>query len=344
MSGMEDKLAGKTEGRIVAVSTSATKSVRKRNVSEAVLKEDFGLEGDAHAGAWHRQVSLLGIESVRKMQEKGLKVKPGDFAENLTTEGLNLIALPLGTKLRVGDGALLEVTQIGKICHTKCAVYYQAGDCVMPREGIFCRVLKGGRVAPGDPLTVVEVPDQDFQWRVAVLTASDKGSRGERVDESGPAIGRLVEGIGGRVTFYNVLPDARKLLAETMAELCDREQCDLLFTTGGTGLGPRDVTPEATLDVIERAVPGIPEAVRAASLQHTPRAMLSRAVAGIRKRTLIINLPGSPRAVEECLGVILPALPHALGILTGREGECARPVEPAEPPAGFVRLDDKQPL
>lgn len=315
------------EGRIVAVSTSATKSVRKKNVPEAILKEDWGIEGDAHAAAWHRQVSLLALESIHKMQEKGLKVKPGDFAENLTTEGMDLHTLPLGTRLSVGDDVLLEVTQIGKVCHTRCAIYYQAGDCVMPREGIFTRVIKGGRVVPGDRIAVTVMPDlSTVLWKVGVLTASDKGSRGERVDESGPAIKRLVEGIGGRVVVYHVLPDERKVLSETMAALCDRNECDLLFTTGGTGLGPRDVTPEATLDVIERAVPGIPEAVRAASLQHTSRAMLSRATAGIRGRTLIVNLPGSPKAVQECMEVILPALPHALGILTGRDGECARPL------------------
>jgi molybdenum cofactor synthesis domain-containing protein len=320
------------EGRIVAVNTSAAKSVRKQNVPAVVLKEEWGIEGDAHAAPWHRQVSLLALESIRKMQAKGLKVKPGDFAENLTTEGLDLLGLPLGTRLKVGDGVVLEVTQIGKVCHTKCAIYYQAGDCVMPREGIFTRVVRGGRVVPGDPLAVLDEPSPsgpgEAEIRVAVLTASDKGSRGERVDESGPAVQRMVAGIGGRVVAYHVLPDEREVLAKTMGELCDGGQCDLLFTTGGTGLGPRDVTPEATLDVIERAVPGIPEAMRAASLRQTPRAMLSRAVAGIRGRTLIVNLPGSPKAVEECLAVMLPALPHAVGVLTGQAGECARPSGP----------------
>ncbi|HHY29830.1 MAG TPA: MOSC domain-containing protein, partial [Syntrophaceticus sp.] len=112
-------------------------------------------EGDAHAGDWHRQVSLLAMESIKKMQDKGLDVGPGDFAENLTTEGIELVSLPVGTKLRLGEEALSEVTQIGKKCHNRCAIYYQAGDCVMPREGIFIRVLQGGQVRAGDIIEVV---------------------------------------------------------------------------------------------------------------------------------------------------------------------------------------------
>lgn len=142
--------------KIVAVSISDSKGVRKENVPSALLIPEHGIENDAHAGKWHRQVSLLARESIDKMVEKGLAVGPGDFAENLTTEGIELTSLPVGQRLRLGRGPLVEVTQIGKVCHDRCAIYYQAGDCVMPREGIFVRVLKGGIIKPGDDITVVD--------------------------------------------------------------------------------------------------------------------------------------------------------------------------------------------
>ncbi|WP_338833231.1 hypothetical protein MHLNE_21900 [Moorella humiferrea] len=142
-------------GRIVAVCVSANKGERKKNIGRGMLIANHGLEGDAHAGPWHRQVSLLALESIAKMQAKGLQVGPGDFAENLTTEGIDLLSLPVGTKLKIGDRVLVEVTQIGKECHSRCAIYRQAGDCVMPREGIFVAVLEGGPVQVGDPIEVV---------------------------------------------------------------------------------------------------------------------------------------------------------------------------------------------
>lgn len=143
-------------GKIVAVCTSEKKGMRKKDIGEGALKPNFGLEGDAHGGDWHRQVSLLALESIKKMQDMGLNVVPGDFAENLTTEGIDLVSLPIGTKLKIGESSLGEVTQIGKECHTRCAIYYQAGDCVMPKEGIFIRVLEGGRVRIGDNIEVME--------------------------------------------------------------------------------------------------------------------------------------------------------------------------------------------
>lgn len=127
-------------------------------MGQGILVEDFGLKGDAHGGPWHRQVSLLALESIEKMRAKGLDVHPGDFAENLTTEGLELVSLPIGTRLKIGENAIGEVTQIGKECHHRCAIYYQAGDCVMPREGIFIKVIQGGPVKVGD---MVEVKSHD---------------------------------------------------------------------------------------------------------------------------------------------------------------------------------------
>ena len=160
--------------------------------------------------------------------------------------------------------------------------------------------------------------------RVAVITSSDKGYRGEREDLSGPAAKEIVEAAGYVVVSMDVLPDDRGLLSARMAEIADQGLAELILTTGGTGFSQRDVTPEATEDVIERRVPGIPEAMRAFSLTITKRAMLSRATAGIRKRTLIINLPGSPKAVRESLGVIIDSLGHGIEILTGETGECGR--------------------
>jgi cyclic pyranopterin phosphate synthase len=140
-------------GTVVAVNVSEAKGERKKAAAEVMLRSDHGIEGDAHAGTWHRQVSLLAQESIDKMTAAGLDVGPGDFAENITTLGIDVAALPLGTSVDLGE-ALVEVTQIGKECHTRCAIYQQAGDCVMPREGIFVRVLRGGRVAPGDTVRV----------------------------------------------------------------------------------------------------------------------------------------------------------------------------------------------
>ena len=142
--------------RIHAISISEEKGVRKDNVTTAVLRPDHGIVSDAHAGEWHRQVSLLARESIDKMVQAGLDIGPGDFAENITTEGIDLTALPVGRRLRLGKDVLVEVTQIGKECHDRCAIYYEAGDCVMPREGIFVRVVSGGTINMGDAITHVE--------------------------------------------------------------------------------------------------------------------------------------------------------------------------------------------
>ena len=160
--------------------------------------------------------------------------------------------------------------------------------------------------------------------RVAIITSSDTGYRGEREDLSGPAIKEIVEREGYEVVSMDILPDDQVMLAGKMQEIADKEMAELILTTGGTGFSERDVTPEATEEVIERRVPGIPEAMRAYSIKKTKRAMLSRATAGIRGKTLIINLPGSPKAVKESLEYIIDALGHGIEILTGEAGNCAR--------------------
>ncbi len=141
--------------KVVSINISDKKGVKKKTVSEAILRENYGIENDAHASEkWHRQISLLALESIKKMQAKGLKVNSGDFAENITTQGINLPTLPIGTKISIGKNVEVEVSQIGKVCHTRCAIYNQAGDCVMPKEGIFAKVLKGGVVRKGDTIKV----------------------------------------------------------------------------------------------------------------------------------------------------------------------------------------------
>jgi MOSC domain-containing protein YiiM len=142
------------KGRVISINISDKKSVRKKPINEAEIVTDFGIKGDAHAsGKWHRQISLLALESIKRMQDKGFNVNPGDFAENITTEGIDLVGLPIGTPMKIGD-VEVEVSQIGKECHTKCSIYYQAGDCVMPKEGIFVKVIKGGTIKKGDSIEV----------------------------------------------------------------------------------------------------------------------------------------------------------------------------------------------
>ena len=146
-------------GKVTAISISKRKGEKKSNVQSATLKYDFGIEGDAHSGNWHRQISLLAVESVNKMRDKGLDVNPGDFAENITTEGLDLLKFSIGTKLKLGSDTIIEITQIGKECHSRCNIYYQAGDCVMPKEGVFAKVLKGGVVKSSDSIKVLNLKE-----------------------------------------------------------------------------------------------------------------------------------------------------------------------------------------
>lgn len=301
---------------ITSVCRSERRGTAKRNIIGGVLVENFGLEGDAHGGNWHRQVSLLSQDRIDAFNARGAGVIPGAFGENLAVAGLELRTLPVGCRLRVGERALLEITQIGKTCHSSCEIAQRMGECIMPKEGIFARVLRGGPVAVGDEVRVV--------WRAAVLTISDKGAAGAREDRSGPAVCALAEQHGYHVVHTQIIPDEFDAIAQALRALCDEDRADLILTTGGTGFAPRDVTPEATESVLIRRAPGIAEAMRAGSLAITPRAMLSRATAGIRARALVVNLPGSPKGAAENLGFVIDALGHGIALLKSAEGECAR--------------------
>ena len=313
---------GKT-GKVIAVCISENKGTQKIEVPSIRLVPEWGIEGDAHAGKWHRQVSLLALEKIEAFRERGADVDFGAFGENIIAEGFDFRSLPVGTRFRIGD-ALLELTQIGKECHTHCAIYHQVGDCIMPREGVFTIVLEGGSVKAGDTIEMIEAaPDRPFT--AALITLSDKGAAGEREDKSGPLIGEILTEAGYNVVEGVLIPDEPALLKKELMRLADQRQVNVIFTTGGTGFSKRDRTPEATRDVCDRMTPGIAEAIRAYSMTKTPTAMLSRATAGMRNETLIINLPGSPKAVRECLEFVLHPLEHGLEIMLGRDGECAKP-------------------
>ena len=309
-------------GKILGICISEKRGTEKHEIQEANLVKDWGIEGDAHGGKWHRQVSLLSFEKIEDFRAKGAEVDFGAFGENLIVEGYDLRALPVGTRFQIGD-AVLELTQIGKECHSHCQIYKRMGDCIMPREGVFTEVVKSGHIKVGDEITMIP-PRKDRPFTAAVITLSDKGAAGEREDKSGPKIVEMIKEAGYDVKETLLLPDGRTALEKQLIRLADQRQINVIFTTGGTGFAERDVTPEATIAVCERMANGIADAIRNYSMTITPRAMFSRAVSGIRKRTLIINLPGSPKAVQEALEFLLPHLDHGIGILRGSEGECAR--------------------
>ena len=309
-------------GKVIAICTSPARGTQKHQVPAARFTVEWGIEGDAHGGNWHRQVSLLSADKIAAFNARGANVQPGAFGENLVVEGFDFRALPVGILLRCGD-VLLEMTQIGKECHSHCEIYKRMGECIMPTQGVFARVLESGEIRVGDEMEI-QPRTEPRPWQAAVITLSDKGAKGERRDESGPAIAKRLTEAGYEVVEQLLLADEASPLKAQLMRLADQRQLDLILTTGGTGFGPRDITPEATLAVAHRNAPGIAEAMRAASLAITPRAMLSRAASVIRGKTLIINLPGSPKACMECMDVFLDTIPHAMGLLRGVVEDCAR--------------------
>ncbi len=310
------------EGFVKAICISEKRGTIKKPIEQATLIENYGIEHDAHAGNWHRQVSLLSYEKVQEFNEKGANVQPGDFGENLLIEGIDFKTLPIQTKISIED-TILRLTQIGKDCHSHCQIYHRVGDCIMPREGVFCEVIKGGKIEVGMKVKV-ELPNENRPFQAAIVTLSDKGYRGEREDKSGPTAKEMLEKAGYEVVEMILIPDEKERLKKELIRLSDQRQVDLILTSGGTGFSLRDQTPEATLEVMDRNAPGIAEYMRMKSCEITNRGMLSRGVSVIRKKTLIINLPGSPKAVKENLEFVLPVLEHGLNILGDRENECAR--------------------
>jgi molybdenum cofactor synthesis domain-containing protein len=320
-SASQKQPAGPT---VLAVCISETRGVQKTPVAEIRLAVEHGVEGDAHAGDWHRQVSLLADESAEIMRGKGIAVGPGGFGENIVTLGIAVKELPIGTRLAIGEDVRLEVTQIGKTCHTPCEIGRLAGECIMPVEGIFGRVLSGGTVRAGDRIEVLSRPKPGAaSFPTAILVLSDSRSAGEREERIIPTCREVLHSSRLEIREARVLPDDRARIVAALRELVDGGEIALILTSGGTGLAPRDCTPEATREVIEREAPGFAELLRSKGLEKTPHAVLTRGIAGAAGRTLIVNLPGSPKAVREGLETLLPILPHALETLLGQASECA---------------------
>ena len=198
------------KAEVLAVCISEKKGTEKKEVEKIALKKDWGIEGDAHAGKWHRQVSLLAFEKIDAFRKKGAEVDFGAFGENIIVGGIDLRNLPVGTVLEIGE-AKLRVTQIGKECHSHCNIYKKMGDCIMPREGIFAEVLKEGCVQKGDIIKIIE--KENGPYRVGIITVSDRASKGEYEDKSGPMIKELVEAAGMEVVDYIKKSDSEKIIA-----------------------------------------------------------------------------------------------------------------------------------
>lgn len=309
------------EGIVKAVCISLKRGTAKKNIHESELIKDFGIKNDAHGGNWHRQVSLISAEKILQFNKSGGNVKDGDFGENLIVEGIDFKSLPVGTLLKCNE-SVLEISQIGKDCHSHCEIFKRVGDCIMPREGVFAKVIKGGYIKEGDVMTA-EI-NKEKKLTAAVITLSDKGSTGQRVDKSGPKVKEILEETGYEVIEYILLSDDKDNISKNLIRLSDQRQVNLIITTGGTGFSNRDNTPEATTAVMTRNAPGIAEAIRFQSMKYTKRAMLSRGVSVIRNNTLIVNLPGSEKAVSESMEVIMGTVEHGIKILINEAHDCAR--------------------
>ena len=278
--------------KVIATSLSEKKGTIKQ-VQPFIELNETGVKGDAHAGSWHRQVSLLGVESITKFSaEAKREIAYGEFAENITTSGALLYEMHPFDRL-VGENVELEVTQIGKKCHgDNCNIFREVGNCVMPKEGIFARVIRGGTLLAGDELEYIPKV-----FKAMVVTLSDRASRGEYEDKSGPWLAKLIQ------NHF----EKGKRLAE-------------LTSTGGTGIGLRDITPDVVRRYFDKEIPGIMEHIRTKYGAEKPNALLSRSVAGVIGSMLTFTLPGNPKAIGEYCTEIFKILDHAWLMLAGIDG------------------------
>lgn len=301
---------------VFSLNISEQKGSAKTAVPSVTLTSR-GISGDAHAGHWHRQVSLLSMEQIRAFEtELGRSLPPGAFGENITTVGLDFSQIAIRDTLNVGEG-ILEVTQLGKRCHNSgCAIFREAGKCIMPEHGIFCRVLQKGSVASGDEIVHVARP-----LKVVIITLSDRVSRGVYEDRSGPAIEEMLTAHFSNTPWHlhveRVLMEDDATMLRYKVSDCVAREVDVLFTTGGTGIGKRDITPETLLSMFHKEIPGIMDYIRMKYGVSLPQALISRSVAGVIGEMQIYALPGSEKATKEYMIEILRILEHNLYMLWG---------------------------
>jgi molybdopterin adenylyltransferase len=300
--------------KVLSVNISEKKGTVKKPVDFIELDE-LGVRHDAHAGPWNRQVSLLAKESVDKFSaEAGRVIKFGEFAENITTDGIILHETHPLDRFRIGE-AEMEVTQIGKECHgDNCAIFREVGNCVMPKEGIFCRVIRPGIIRAGDDIIF-----SPKTYKATVITLSDRASKGIYEDKSGPRAIAILKEYFSALNWnheirHHIIPDDEKQLLEMLNNSVD-EKVDFVVTTGGTGIGPRDITPEVVRKVITMEIPGIMELIRVKYGTEKPNALISRSIAGVAGSTLIYSLPGSVKAVNEYMAEIVKTLKHSVYML-----------------------------
>lgn len=300
--------------KILSVNISSGKGTVKHPVNSIVIGEN-GVVNDAHSGNSHRQVSMLGVESIEKFSKQAKrKFKYGEFAENITTTGFELYKSNILDRFKI-ENIILEVTQIGKECHNNnCFILKEIGNCVMPKEGIFCRVINGGEVKTGD-----EIIYNPKVFKIGIITLSDRASKGEYSDRSGPKIQELItqhfKKYNRLSEFDNYLiPDDAVLLKQKL-NIYRKQNFDFIFTTGGTGIGSKDFTVDVVKPMLDKEIPGIMEFIRYKYGSKKPNALISRSVAGVIKKTMIFTLPGSVKAVEEYMAEITKVLNHLILML-----------------------------
>ena len=299
-----------TQVKIKSLNLSEKKGTKKTPVDTVEITET-GVRGDAHAGHWHRQVSLLGVESLKKAEEQNnRKFNFGDFGENITTEGLELHKTNILDRF-VSGNVILEVTQIGKKCHKGCEIMKISGNCIMPLEGIFCRVIQTGKLQVNDVFDYIP-----REIRILVVTLSDRAYKGIYNDKSGPHAVKMVKDFfiaNNRPVKLEtaIIPDDETMLRDAVEKAVE-EKTDIIVTTGGTGISSRDITPDVVKRMLDKEIPGIMELILYKYGSVKPNALLSRGIAGVIKNTLVYVLPGSVGAVNEYLTEIVPTLEHSL--------------------------------